>query len=181
LHTKSKIVVITGAESTGKSALSECISKRLGVPYLKEIAREYVENLNRPYNFGDIETIAREQVRQLSELQKEGHSVIFADTWLIITKIWFKEVYNHVPEWLETEIKKGPIDLFLVCDIDLPWVPDPVRENGGDRREYLQQCYINEIEKLGFRYKTVSGENETRVNNAIGILVQEGIIKPIKP
>lgn len=180
MQNKSKIIVITGAESTGKSALSEWLSKKLGVPYLKEIARDYVETLKRPYNYNDIETIAKEQVQQLSALQKEGHPVILADTWLIITKIWFKEVYNTVPEWLETEIHKGQIDLFLVCDTDLPWVPDPVRENGGERREYLQQCYIKEIEKHGFRYRTVYGENETRLINAIDILVKEGIIKPIK-
>ena len=181
MKNKTKTVVITGAESTGKSILSQWLSTKLGVPYLKEIAREYVENLHRPYTYEDIEAIAKDQVRQLSNLQNEGHSVIFADTWLIITKIWFREVYGKVPAWIDSEIKKGKIDLFLVCNTNLPWIPDPVRENGGERREFLQQCYISEIESYGFRYRVVMGEEESRLANALELLVHEDIIKPINP
>jgi hypothetical protein len=47
-------------------------------------------------------------------------------------------------------------DLFLVCNTDIPWMPDKIRENGGKMREILLQMYINEIESInpmeaGFR------------------------------
>jgi nicotinamide riboside kinase len=82
------------------------------------------------------------QVQQFYELKHSGHQLFFTDTWLIITKIWFEEVFQEVPAWIEMEIKKAEIDLFLVCDTDLPWIPDHVRENGGEKREYLQNRYI---------------------------------------
>ncbi|RIH63015.1 ATPase [Mariniphaga sediminis] len=167
MKTESKIIVITGAESTGKSALCEWLANHFQVPFVPEFARIYVEKLNRHYNYSDLEIIARKQIQQLSELKKEKLPLVFADTWLIITQIWFEEVFDRVPDWLESAIRKNPIDLFLVCDTDLPWEPDPVRENGGEKRLYLQNRYIETIKKYGFRYKIVRGKNEERFQDAL--------------
>jgi nicotinamide riboside kinase len=89
------------------------------------------------------------------------------DTWLIVTKIWFEFVFKKTPEWINTEILKTKIDLFLVCDIDIPWVEDPVRENGGKNRKILQNTYIENIINYGFNYKIVNGKEHARVLKAI--------------
>lgn len=162
-----KIIVITGAESTGKSTLTESLAKHFNSPYLPELAREYVENLNREYNFEDVEFIANKQIELLNKLKQSDSPVIFIDTWLIITKIWFEVVFKKIPEWINKEIKSTKIDLFIVCNTDLPWIPDSVRENGGENRLLLQKRYIEEIEKFNFNYKIVSGKNENRLKNAI--------------
>lgn len=158
--------------------MSHWLSDYFAAPSLPEFARAYVENLGRPYNYSDVETIAQHQVKQIDSVKQQGQPIIFIDTWLIITKIWFEEVYNKVPAWLEEEIKKGQIDFFLVCDIDLPWIPDTVRENGGERRKYLQERYINLLNHYGFRYAIISGMNSTRYHNAVKALVKAGIVKP---
>ena len=162
--------MITGAESTGKSVLAESLAKHFSVPFISEIARVYVEKLNRKYNYNDVETIAKKQVNLLNQLSKSNHSYLFVDTWLIITKIWFEVVFKKVPEWIENEILNTDIDLFLVCDTDLPWVPDLVRENGGKSREILQKKYIQQIEYYNFKYKIISGQDENRFENAINSL-----------
>lgn len=167
LKTTSKIIVITGAESTGKSVLTKWLANHFKVPFIPEFAREYVEKLNRDYNYSDVEFIAKKQVSQLHELQKSDYPYIFSDTWLIITKIWFEVVFNQIPSWIDETIKNTPIDLFLVCDTNLPWIPDPVRENGGKQRELLQKKYINTIEEYGFNYKIVRGKNKERFKNAL--------------
>ncbi len=171
-------VVITGAESTGKSALCEWLSSYCNVPYIPEFARVYIENLGRHYNYFDVEAIARRQVQQFTIPKNPEYPLLIADTWLIITKIWFEEVFNQVPEWLEPVIKKEEISLFLICDVDLPWIPDKVRENGGDRRNYLQSRYIDTIKYYGFQYEIVRGKNNERYWNATRHLEQHGIIKP---
>lgn len=167
LKKETKIVVITGAESTGKSALTEWLANHFQVPFIPEFARSYIECLHRKYNYSDVEKIAREQIRELQKKIQLNYPLVFADTWLIITKIWFEEVFGHFPQWLDYEIKNTKIDLFLVCDTDLPWVPDPVRENGGERRIYLQKKYIDTIQDYGFHYKIVSGKNDMRFKNAL--------------
>lgn len=172
LKTKSKTIIITGAESTGKSALTEGLANHFQLPFIPEFARSYMENLGRKYNYDDLVLIAKNQVQQLNEFKQSGLHWIFSDTWLIITKIWFEEVFGKSPGWLDSEIKKTKIDLFLVCDTDLPWEPDPVRENGGKKRLYLQQRYIDTIINYGFNYKIISGKNEVRLQNALNQLKQ---------
>lgn len=167
LNNKPKIVVITGAESTGKSTLTEQLAAHFDTLFMPEIARSYVEGLNRKYTYDDVEQIAKLQVENLNNLVTQQVPLVFVDTWLIITKVWFEFVYNETPGWLIDEIQKTKIDLFLVCDIDLPWIYDPVRENGGENRNILQNLYIKNIIEFGYNYKIVQGTNNDRLSNAI--------------
>ena len=160
-------MVITGAESTGKSTLTEQLAKHFDTLFMPEIARSYVEGLNRKYTFNDVEQIAKLQVENLNYLCTKSVPFVFVDTWLIITKVWFEFAYNKTPGWLIDEIQKTKIDLFLVCDTDLPWIYDPVRENGGENRNILQNLYIKNIIEFGYNYKIVQGTNNDRLSNAI--------------
>jgi nicotinamide riboside kinase len=171
LKNNPKIIVITGAESTGKSTLCERLANHFGVPYIPEIAREYVESLDRKYNYSDVENIAKIQVEQFNKIKKSGIPYIFLDTWLIVTKIWFEFIYNKIPDWLIAEIEKTKIHLFLVCDIDLPWIYDPVRENGGENRKILQNKYIENITRFNFEYKIITGIDDERFYHALNILL----------
>ena len=170
MKNKPLIVAITGAESTGKSTLAEALSKHYSVPFVPEFARAYILELHRHYTFEDIEFIARKQVEQYTQLLSGNYPVIILDTWLLITKVWFEVVYNHIPGWLEENIGKLNIDLFLVCDIDLPWEADDVRENGGENRNKLQQKYLDEIQKYNFPYRLIQGNGTHRTQSAIEII-----------
>lgn len=161
-------IVVTGAESTGKSTIAKAIANHFNVEWIPEFAREYVENLEGPYTYEDVEAIAQKQIETERNLSNE--SLIVFDTWLIITKVWFDFVYGKCPGWLNEEIKNCNIDLFLVCDVDLPWIDDPVRENGGENRNKLQSIYLQELESYGFHYQIVSGEGEQRIKNAINAI-----------
>lgn len=170
MKTSPKIVVITGAESTGKSTLTEALASHFNAPFIPEIAREYVENLNRKYNFQDVENIARKQVEQFNQLKTANYPFLFIDTWLIITKIWFEVVFNKTPDWFELEVQNTKIDLFLVCDTDLPWISDPVRENGGKNRIALQKTYLKTIIKYNYNFEIISGNGDERIKNALSYL-----------
>ena len=170
INKASKIIVITGAESTGKSTLTEELANHFGVPFIPELARSYIENLNRKYNYTDVEKIAQLQVEEFIKYKNSTQSYIFLDTWLIVTKIWFDVVFNKEPDWLNKVIQHTKIDLFLVCNTDLPWIPDPIRENGGEMRNILQNRYIETIKNYNFNYKIISGQNSERFKNAIQCL-----------
>ncbi len=165
-----KIVVITGAESTGKSTLTEQLANYFNVPFIPEIARSYIETLNRKYEYSDVENIAKLQIEQFIKYRDSDTPYIFLDTWLIVTKIWFEVVFGKEPEWLVDEIQKTNIDLFLVCNIDLPWIPDPVRENGGKMREILHSKYLETISEFNFNYKIINGVDQDRFKHALSNL-----------
>jgi nicotinamide riboside kinase len=158
-------IVITGAESTGKSTLTETLATHFQAKWIPEFSRSYIEKLDRDYTYSDIETIARHQIAEEQNIDTKT-PLVFFDTWLIITKVWFEFVYGKSPGWLHDFILQSNIGLFLVCDIDIPWVPDPVRENGGENRKILQDIYIDQIKSYGFNYQVVSGIGEERVKKA---------------
>jgi len=161
-----KTIVITGPESTGKTLISEYLSGKLGCPWIPEYARGYIGQLNRPYIYEDLVHIAENQVNHKNEIEKSGASMVILDTWLIITKVWFLEAFKRYPEKLNSEINNHKIDLYIICKPDIPWIPDPLRENGGHKREYLMSRYIEEIRATGSDYIIIGGEGEERFNNA---------------
>lgn len=169
-------IVITGPESTGKTELAQALAKKLNTIWIPEYARQYVENLDRPYNYDDVVRIAHHQITQETEFAlKMEKGILIFDTWLIITKVWLDLVFGKCPEWISNHIRSSKIDLFLVCDTDLPWVADPVRENGGEKREQLFQLYCNEIRTFGFKYEIVSGFGDLRTVNAMNALLKHGL------
>jgi NadR type nicotinamide-nucleotide adenylyltransferase len=161
-----KTIVVTGPESTGKTLISAFLSRQLNCPWIPEYARDYIGSLDRHYNYSDLVHIAEIQVNLKNKIEKSGASMLVLDTWLIITKVWFQEVYNKYPVWIDNEIKMHKIDLFLICKPDIPWIPDPLRENGGEKREYLMNRYIEEIQKTGMKYILIGGTGDERYKNA---------------
>ncbi len=164
---KLRTVVITGPESTGKTLISEYLALQLGCPWIPEYAREYIGSLNRPYIYEDLIHIADKQILQKRNVEKTGTGMVIFDTWLIITKVWFMEVFHKYPEYIDEEISKQEIDLFVVCRPDIPWVPDPIRENGGEKRVYLMSRYVEEIRKTGRDFVLIGGEGKERYSNAL--------------
>jgi NadR type nicotinamide-nucleotide adenylyltransferase len=167
---RPSIVIISGAESTGKSVLTKQLGLHFSSHFFPEYAREYLEKKGSVYTYNDVETIAKAQQTQMEEAVKLKTPFVFFDTWLIITKVWFEVVYGKVPSWITDAISNAPIDLFLLCANDIPWNPDPLRENGGTMRERLFELYRTNIAAFGFKYDIVSGIGEKRVLNAIEII-----------
>ncbi len=163
-------VVVTGPESTGKTRLASELALFFGTVWVPEYAREYISGLSHKYRYDDVESIAREQINQEKNLLPKANGILFYDTDLIVTKVWFKVVFGKYPEWIDSVIINSPADLYLVCDTDIPWVPDPVRENGGRMRDVLMGIYIDEIESAGSSWRKISGTGKVRTNNAIRVV-----------
>ena len=166
-----KIIVVTGAESTGKSILVRQLAKHLNAPFYPEYAREYISELKRPYLFSDIEAIAKKQLEQYHEALLLNSKIVFFDTWLIITKVWFEVVYKTCPEWINETLRNAVIAGFILNEPDIPWEPDPLRENGGEKRYLLHNIYQNNLTNFRFKY---------HLNNGLGIIRLENAINTIK-
>ncbi len=167
-NTSRKIIriILTGPESTGKTALTTSLAAIYKVGSIQEYAREYIASLKRPYTYKDVLHIAQTQVRQLENHSKKADSMLFVDTYLIITKIWFVKVYGEYPLWIDSEIGKTRNDLYLLLKPDIPWIQDEVRENGGAMRELLFRDYEKELIKAKLNYKIVGGTDNDRIDNA---------------
>ena len=164
---RSMRIFITGSESTGKSTLAEGLSDFYKSFHFPELARDYLDAHGPGYKEEDVEEIARMQIRQIRESPAEG--LVFFDTGLIITLVWLEVKYGSSPSWLKKAIKEDGRGFYLVCQPDIPWVHDPLRENPG-RREELNDIYINKIREFGFPFALVKGRGRERMNNAVRII-----------
>lgn len=171
-----KRVVITGPESTGKTVLANQLALDYKALVIPEYAREYIEKLDKKYTYQDIENIAYRQLELEAEYETKTNTILFYDTYLIITKVWFDVVYKQHPDWLNEFLVNSRIDLYLLCNTDLPWIPDGIRENGGEMRESLFLKYKHELELYHLPYRIVKGKGEERllsakeqINNYFGI------------
>lgn len=163
-------IVITGPESTGKTTLTEQLGRHYHTVFINEYAREYVEKLKRAYKYKDIVHIAEKQKEQFHAIYPKANKYIFFDTYLIITKIWFIELYNRYPEWIDEELATNRAELYLLCDTDLPWIFDSVRENSGEARKRLFKKYLDELEHFNYRYGIVMGKGVDRFQNALSFI-----------
>lgn len=160
-----KIAVI-GPESTGKTELCKALASHYRCKWEPELAREFVENLDREYTFDDVVEIARLQIEQEKKHEQADDELVFFDTDLIITKVWLDYKYGTVPVFVQERLESRFIDFYLLTEPDLPWVYDPVREHGDDR-EFFFNWYENEVKLLGTPYAKVNGVGDARVQNAI--------------
>jgi len=161
-----KRIVLTGAESTGKTTLARQLADYYHTNYVAEYAREYVENLDRQYVYEDIEAIAKKQIELENESIHKANRYLFLDTALIILKVWFLHKYKKVPDWLLQNIKNSKYDLFLLCETDIPWIEESIRENQ-ELRKYLSGLYMQELKNYKFPYFIITGKGQNRTQNAI--------------
>lgn len=144
-------VGIIGPESSGKSTLARYLAKRYSGVLIPEYAREYVEQKGTTeVTFDELCAIAKHQIEELENLSS---SLYFFDTELIVTKVWFDYAFGCVPEWLNENIHRFPMDVYLLTYPDIAWIPDPARSNGSDAiRKELFDRYEAEIQSLDIPY-----------------------------
>ncbi|MCF8339255.1 MAG: ATP-binding protein [Bacteroidales bacterium] len=161
-----KRIAITGPESTGKSDLAKALAEHYNTVWVPEYARNYIDNLNRPYRFEDIETIARGQFQEEERKAPLANKLLFCDTEFIVTKVWSEYVFGHCSPWILDKVRNHLYDVYLLMDIDLPWTDDPQREHP-HKREELLAIYKKELEKNNLPFDIVSGYGPQRISNAI--------------
>jgi len=147
--------------------LAEQLAACYNTVWVPEYAREYLELYGPSYEEADILTIARGQLQ--NETLALGHcsEYLFCDTEFIVTKIWSEFKYNRCHPWILQQVEEHTYDLYLLCDIDIPWENDPLREHPGRRKE-LFELYCRELSSRGYPFFIVRGLGSERLNNAIG-------------
>ncbi len=167
-------ISVTGPESTGKSWLAQRLAENYNTKWVPEFARKYLQEINRPYNFDDILVIAQKQFEQ-ENLYSGNTGLLFCDTDFCVTSIWCKVKYGKCHPWITAQLEKDNYNLYLLCDIDLPWQYDPLREHPEMRKE-LFGMYQDLLEKHQFNYRIVGGNGEDRLQNAINFVDEHKLL-----
>ena len=159
-------VAITGPESTGKSTLAQQLAGHYRDIWVPEFARTYIAGLSRPYSAADVEQIARGQLALHQQACAQASRFVFADTDLLVIKIWMLHAYGCCPEWILQALGQQEFDLYLLMQVDLPWEDDPQREHP-HLRAYFYNWYKRELQAYGFPFVEIGGSQKARRRNAI--------------
>ena len=169
LKLEIKKVVIIGPESTGKSTLCKELAAHYNTVWCPEYAREYLLEKGMAYTYEDLTAIAKGQLALEEEVKsKAKESLLFVDTDMYVMKVWYEVAFQHCPTWILKEIAKSSCDLYLLCNTDLPWTKDSLREYPDlAMRQRLFYMYKDIMVNSGVAWTEISGKEGQRLQKAI--------------
>jgi HTH-type transcriptional regulator, transcriptional repressor of NAD biosynthesis genes len=158
-------VCVFGPESTGKSTLAGRLAEHFQTVVVPEYARILGEAQNGKLSLDDMECIARGQIASEEALARNANRVLICDTDVLITTIWSDVLYGSCQPWIRAEAERRTYDLYLLTDVDVPWVRDPVRYLPENRTDFLAVCEqaLRQRDRL---YVKLSGDWEQRFQTA---------------
>ena len=170
IEMSTEILVITGPESSGKTTLASQLSAYWKIPLVREVAREYLTGQDS-YQQHDLLEIAKLQHKQEQALLSHLPEKIICDTDLLVIMIWSEVKYGCCDPWIvstfENSIKQQTSTRhYYLCDINIPWEADQLRENPNNRDE-LFDLYLQKIEEYDLDHSVVRGEPQERLQQVL--------------
>ncbi len=159
-------VVLTGSESTGKTTLAHRLAGHYGTVASREFVRAYAMARGNQLGFEDHGPIARGQMAAEDEAVARAHRVAFIDTDLVSTVVYCAHYYGRCPAWIVDAAVERAGDLYLLMNVDVPWVPDPARDRG-DRRPEMHALFRDRLQMLHLPYVEISGDWDQRFAAAV--------------
>jgi NadR type nicotinamide-nucleotide adenylyltransferase len=163
-------VVLTGSESVGKTTLAAQLAAHYGVPFVPEFVREYAARKGASLDFRDHGPIAKGQMALEDEYraraESRGDAVIIQDTDLTSTVVYCHHYFGQCPAFIEEAAVARAPDLYILLDIDVPWVADGVRDRS-DRRGEVQAMFAGALAKAPSPVVHVSGDWHARFTASV--------------
>ncbi len=164
-------VVLTGSESTGKSTLAEELARHYTVGLVPEFVRTFAAQKSAPIDFSDHGPIARGQMALEDEHMARAERLLIQDTDLLSTVVYCRHYFGRCPAWIEEAAQSRRPNLYLLCQPDIPWIADGIRDRG-HRREELQEMFQRAVAASGVPSVDLRGTREERFARAIEAIAE---------
>lgn len=159
----TKKICLFGPESVGKTTLTQQLARYFNTSFVHEMARDVISS--NDFEIDTMTEIARRQTSLVQQRLQTANKVLFCDTDVITTQIYSQHYFGCVPDELKELEKEIAYDLYLLLNIDTPWVPDSLRALG-HRRAEMFAVFKNELEKRQLPYVLIEGKWEERFDIA---------------
>ena len=100
--------------------------------------------------------------------QTTNNKPVFIDTDMYVMKVWCEFVFEKCHHWILNRIVERKYDLYLLCNIDLPWVKDELREYPDlESRQKIYHYYKDIMINQNIPWIDISGNYEERLQKAV--------------
>jgi NadR type nicotinamide-nucleotide adenylyltransferase len=154
-------VVLTGSECTGKSVLARELADHYGAELVPEFLRDFAMKRESPLGLADADEIARGQIALGDEHAARARRLLIEDTDVLSSVVYNGHYYGQGPAWIADAARERRPDLYLLLEIDVPWIADGVRDRGSHREE-MQQLFRDAVARSGSDYVVIQGTWEQR-------------------
>ena len=164
-------VCIVGAESTGKTTLAAALAKELGTTWVPEYGRELSETklaaLGRyEWRSEEFVEIAQTQCEREDEAARDAIRVLICDTDAFATSVWHERyIGSRSPEVERIAATHRRPDLYLLSDINIPFVQDGTRD-GEQIRNWMHGRFIERLTADGRRFLPLRGNLSLQLEQA---------------
>ncbi|MDB6128170.1 MAG: hypothetical protein JWM35_2066 [Verrucomicrobia bacterium] len=166
-----KRVVIFGTESTGKTTLAQKLATHFGEPWSPEFVREFWDLRRGKIIPEDLGTIALGQMANEDYAVARAKRIAFFDTDLLTCTLWDDVLFpGCCPAWVREEAgsRAKQVSLWLLCDTDIPFVPDPQRSfPDAEGRARGRKLWREALESRRLPFVEISGDWTEREKAAI--------------
>ena len=162
-------VVLTGSECTGKTQIARVLAAHFACPFSAEAVRAYLDQQTGALTVQDVEPIACQQIAREDAAEDGKSKLTIHDTDLLSTVIYARHYYQFCPDWIVDTAHSRARGLYLLCDIDLPWVSDGLfRDRGmGGQRAQLHSLFVAMLNETGQHWTYIRGTGPAREQCAI--------------
>ena len=174
-------IVVFGAESTGKSSLCRALAAHFGEPWAPEYVREFWDMRGGAIGADDLAEIARGQIAAEERAAARAQRVVFCDTDLLTNVLWADLLFpGACPDWLRAaaDERSRQYALYLLCDTDLPFEPDPQRcfpDPAG--RAMCRRLWRETLESRALPMVEIAGDGPERARRAIAAVEEVLVVK----
>ena len=169
-----RTICLHGPESTGKSTIAPRLAARLGGAVVDEFGRTYAEANGIDFTMEDLVAIARGHDERTRAAIDRGADPVILDTDPLMTAVWADMLFGRRDPWFDAW--RATADLYLLFDIDLPWIEDGTRMFGAaEARQRFFDLSKAELERRGVRWALIRGDREVRFQAALRAIEEAGL------
>lgn len=165
------VLVLLGAESTGKTSLAGALCQALvadgrDAVQVPEYLRGFCDRQGRTPRAGEQAAIALEQTQRIAQAARD-HAIVVADTSALMTAVYSACVFDDPAQLAPAIATQRGYAATLLMALDLPWVADGHQRDGPAMRQAVDNRLRATLLGAGMAFSVIHGSGAARLAAAL--------------
>jgi HTH-type transcriptional repressor of NAD biosynthesis genes len=161
-------VVILGTESTGKTTLTDKLSRHFQSSAVLEVGREIITD-SKSFSMEDLQQIAVVHAERIADASVGKSPLLIIDTDIHITLSYAQYAFDEQPVVDEVIYKRNKADLYLYLNNDVAYFQDGTRLSE-EARNNLDYYHRATLERFNIKYEEIKGNWDERFKQSVALI-----------